>query len=63
MSVNPTFFTYALYAAAGSCLLPSFLKDRSKTKAALLKGWKAFNGILPQFLGVIVITGVLMACI
>jgi len=54
-------FTYVLYIAAAGCLLASFLKDRGKTRTALRKGWKAFEGILPQFLGVIILTGVLMA--
>jgi hypothetical protein len=54
-------FTLILYLASGGALLASFLKDRGKTKNALRKSWKAFEGIFPQFLGVIVITGVLMA--
>src|SRR3989304_3721062 len=54
-------FTIILYIAAGACLLVSLFKDRGKTLIALRKGWKAFEGILPQFLGVILITGMLMA--
>lgn len=54
-------FTIILYVAAGVCLLVSVLKDRGKTLQALRKGWKAFEGILPQFVGVILITGMLMA--
>jgi uncharacterized membrane protein YraQ (UPF0718 family) len=54
-------FTYVLYVAAGGCLVASLLRDRGKTRMALRKGWKAFEGILPQFVGVIIITGVLMA--
>lgn len=39
----------------------SYLKDREKTKKALKKGLKAFENILPQFLGVIVLIGMLLA--
>lgn len=39
----------------------SYFKDRSKTKKALKKGLKAFENILPQFLGVIVLIGILLA--
>lgn len=55
------FFTYILYAAAVGFLGISFLRDGRKTKAALKKSWKAFENILPQFLGVIVLAGVMMA--
>ena len=54
-------FTCVLHLAAGACLLTSLVKDRGGTRAALRQGWKAFEGILPQFLGVIVLTGVIMA--
>lgn len=50
-------FTYILYGLAGLCLLLSFLKDRGKTKAALLKALKAFENILPQFLAILIIIG------
>ncbi|MBN2534957.1 MAG: permease [Spirochaetales bacterium] len=51
-------FTYAL---AVIFLLFSFIKDRKKTKTGLKKAWKAFENILPQFLGIIVLVGILMA--
>lgn len=37
------------------------LKDRKKTKAALFKAWKAFENILPQFLAILFIAGILLA--
>ncbi|SCY86445.1 permease [Alkaliphilus peptidifermentans] len=52
-----------LYGAVGIILLISFYKDKSKTKMALKKAWKAFENILPQFLGVIVIVGVMLSLI
>jgi len=54
-------FTAILYGAAGAGLLASFIADRLKTKKALLKAWKAFENILPQFLSVLVIIGLALA--
>lgn len=39
----------------------SYIKDKDKTKKALKKALKAFENILPQFLGVIVLVGMLLA--
>jgi uncharacterized membrane protein YraQ (UPF0718 family) len=52
---------YILYAATGALLLLSFIKDREKTKKSLIKAWKAFENILPEFLVVILLVGVLLA--
>ena len=49
-----------LYLSTGVLLLISFLKDRQKTRKALWKAWKAFENILPQFLVVIVLVGVML---
>ena len=54
-------FTWIMYGAAGATLFVSFLNNRKKTAAALWKAWKAFENILPQFLGVIVLVGILLA--
>jgi len=54
-------FTYILYGLAGAGLAASFFKDRKKTKAALLKAWKAFENILPQFLTILVIIGLALS--
>lgn len=52
---------YLLYGAAGGLLFLSFLKDRRKTKKALKKAWKSFENILPQFLCVLLVIGMLLA--
>jgi len=54
-------FTYILYALAIVGLLISFLKDRKKTKAALMKAWKSFENILPQILTIFMIIGFALA--
>ncbi len=54
-------FTYILYGLAGAGLAVSFFKDRKKTKAALLKAWKAFENILPQLLIILVIIGLTLS--
>ena len=54
-------FTYILYGLAGAGLAVSFFKDRKKTKAALLKAWKAFENILPQLLIILVIIGLALS--
>lgn len=54
-------FTYILYALAIAGLAISFLKDRKKTKAALMKAWKSFENILPQILTIFLIIGFALA--
>ena len=54
-------FTYVFYGAAGLLLVLSLVKDRKKTKTALLKAWKAFENILPQFLAILFVAGILLA--
>ena len=54
-------FTIILYVLAGGLLLLSFLKDRKKTKMALKKAWKSFENILPQFLSILIIIGIMLA--
>lgn len=51
----------ALYAVTGILLIVSFYKDKQKTKKALKKAWKAFENILPEFLVVILLVGLLLA--
>lgn len=53
--------TYILYGVSIIFLTLSFLKDKKKTKMALKKAWKAFENILPEFLVVILLVGVLLA--
>lgn len=54
-------FTYILYGLAGGGLILSFIKDRQKTKKSLIKAWKAFENIMPQFLAVLVVIGLALA--
>lgn len=50
-----------LYGTTLVLLIISFYKDKMKTKKALRKAWKAFENILPEFLVVITLVGVLIA--
>jgi len=52
---------YILYGITITFLIISFYKDKKKTKMALKKAWKSFENILPEFLGVIMLVGVLLA--
>jgi len=54
-------FTIILYLLAALLLGISFLKDRKKTKMALIKAWKSFENILPQFLSILIIIGIMLA--
>jgi len=54
-------FALILYLLAVIALIGSWANDRQKTVAALIKAWKAFDTILPQLLGVLVLIGVLLA--
>lgn len=50
-----------LYSLCFILLCISFFKDKEKTKIALKKGWKSFEVIMPQFLGIIFIVGLILA--
>lgn len=52
---------YVMYIVAFLLLIISYNKDKKKTKMALKKAWKSFENILPQFLGVIILVGILLA--
>ena len=54
-------FTVILYILAISLLLLSFVKDKKKTIMALKKAWKAFENILPQFLSILILIGIMLA--
>lgn len=56
-------FNYILYFAAALFLVLSFIKDKAKTKLALKKAWKSFENILPQFLSVLIIIGMVLALV
>ncbi|WP_017416000.1 permease [Clostridium tunisiense] len=52
--------TYMLYGIVIILYLISFLKNRDKTKQALIKSGKSFESIMPQFLSVIFIVGFIL---
>jgi uncharacterized membrane protein YraQ (UPF0718 family) len=54
-------FTLVFYAVAAVALGASLATDRKRTAAALKKSWGSFLGILPQFVAVIVVAGMLLA--
>lgn len=54
-------FTIILYVLAVLLLSLSFIKDKNKTKMALKKAWKSFENILPQFLSILIIIGIMLA--
>jgi uncharacterized membrane protein YraQ (UPF0718 family) len=56
-------FTYILYGLAAIGLTISWIKDRKKTKMALIKAWKSFENILPQFLSILIIIGLALAIV
>jgi uncharacterized membrane protein YraQ (UPF0718 family) len=51
----------ALYVIAFIALVVSFLKSKEKTMLSLKKAWKSFENIMPQFLSIIVIIGIMLA--
>jgi len=53
--------TVLLYSVTALVFALSLFKDRGKTKAALAKAWKAFEGILPQFLAVLFLVSAALA--
>jgi uncharacterized membrane protein YraQ (UPF0718 family) len=53
--------TLLLYGLAGIGLVLSLFKDRGKTTMALKKAWKAFEGIMPQFLVVLFLVAAVLA--
>ncbi|MDR7000172.1 hypothetical protein [Neobacillus niacini] len=46
-----------LYAMAMILLTISFIKDRNKTKDALLNSWKSFRNFLPDMLSIMLFVG------
>jgi len=54
-------FTYILYFSTAALLAASYAKDRKKTVLALKKAWKSFENIMPQFLSILIIIGILLA--
>jgi len=53
--------TIVFYCLAFLGLSISFFNSKEKTKKALIKSWKAFENILPQFLAILVIIGLTLS--
>ncbi|MGL5348516.1 MAG: permease [Peptostreptococcaceae bacterium] len=53
--------SYILYGMCILLIIISFFKDKSKTKEAIINGFKSFENIMPQFLIIIVVVGVLLS--
>ena len=56
-------FTYSLYGIAAILLGVSFAKDRKKTILSLIRAWKMFIGVLPQFIAILLLIGLLLAIV
>lgn len=50
-----------LYSIAIIFLIISFFKDKNKTKKSLVIALKSFENIMPQFLSIIIIVGILLS--
>ncbi|QGU94012.1 permease [Clostridium bovifaecis] len=50
-----------LYGVALILLLLSYIHDKGKTKKALRRAWKSFENVMPQFLGIIFIIGIMLS--
>lgn len=53
--------TIALYVLMAAGLTFSFAKSREKTLLALKKAWKSFENILPQFMVILLLIGMMLA--
>ena len=56
-------FTYSLYGAAAVLLGVSFVKDKKKTALSLKRAWKMFITVLPQFVAILLLVGLLLAAV
>ncbi len=56
-------FTYSLYGAAAVLLGVSFAKDKKKTVLSVKRAWKMFINVLPQFVEILLLVGVLLAVV
>jgi len=56
-------FTYSLYGLTVVLLGISFIKDRKKTVQSLKRAWKIFFNILPQFIAILLLVGLLLTLI
>lgn len=57
------FFTYSLYGVTAVLLAISYVKDRNKTMLSLKRAWKMFLNVLPQFISILFLAGLLLAAV
>ncbi len=53
--------TIALYVITFAALVLSFVKSKENTKLSLKKAWKSFENILPQFLTILLVIGIMLS--
>lgn len=53
--------TIIFYSLAAILTVVSLIKSRQKTIMAFKKAWRAFENILPQFIGIMILVGMLLA--
>jgi uncharacterized membrane protein YraQ (UPF0718 family) len=56
-------FTYCLYGITGVLLTLSFIKSKAKTALALKKAGRMFLAVLPQFMAILFLIGLLLAVV
>ena len=56
-------YSYVFYGLAIISLVISALKSKSKTQKALIKAWRSFENIMPQFLVIILLIGFMLAVV
>lgn len=56
-------FTGSLYGVAAILLGVSFAKDRNKTAQSLKRAWSMFINVLPQFIAILLLAGLLLAIV
>lgn len=54
---------YILYGISIFLFIVSFSKNRIKTKKALLKAWRSFEGVLPQLLTINLFIGLIISAL
>ncbi len=53
--------TIVFYSLAVGLSVVSLVKSREKTKKAFIKAWRAFENILPQLIGIMILVGLVLA--
>jgi uncharacterized membrane protein YraQ (UPF0718 family) len=53
-------FEVILYILAFTFLTYSYIRDKQKTRTALIKSWKAFINLLPALAGVLALVGLVL---